>query len=581
VIGVNSYANIAGGQLYNAINDARLIKDTLRGIGFRNEDIIFDTNVDRSKFLDRLTTFAGRIEKGDTAMFFFAGHGVSFHGANYLLPSDIPSPRGSGPAEESRMAEHAIAETSVIERMTRAGARVAIVVLDACRNNPLQVGNRRSLGDSRGLSPSQPPQGVFSIYSAGLGQIALDNITGDGNPNSVFTRVFAEKLKTPGLGLRGVITQTRGVVFKMAESVAHEQSPAYYDQIIGDDIYLAGLPLGAGTIAPPESTKPALGLFHRPLDAAQERALKPRDMFKECDECPEMVVLPAGSYLMGIAVDRNGWSEDDAHIPQHRVTIPKSFAVGRFEITVDQFAAFVTETGYNPGGKCFVFDAVMYDAHKQEKPETSMLPWFEKTGHSWRSPGYPHRGSHPVACINWYDAKAYAAWLERKSGKQYRLLSEAEWEYAARAGAQTRVSFGDSYAEIWEKICSHGNTFDEAANYGRAKAIFGQMKDSEGNPAKFRRDGFEYTSPIGSFSANGFGLYDMYGNTWEITEHCGNKNYDGAPTDGSAWLTGDCTKRMRRGGSFRMPPHITKVRHDGSAEDRVDDVGFRVARMLP
>jgi uncharacterized caspase-like protein len=242
VVGNNVYPNLpADKQLTNAISDARAMRDALKGLGF---DIIYGENLDRRALVDRLFDLAARLGKDDVAFFFFAGHGVSFSGANYLLPSDVPAPRASGRAEEGRLAEQAIGEITVLERITGAGARVAIVVLDACRDNPLQTADRRSVGSSRGLARVEPVKGVFSIYSAGFGQQALDRLgSNDRNPNSVFTRVFIEKLKTPGLDIRAVATQTRRRVVELAQTVGHEQFPAYYDQIIGGDVYLAGLPV--------------------------------------------------------------------------------------------------------------------------------------------------------------------------------------------------------------------------------------------------------------------------------------------------------------------------------------------------
>ncbi len=259
VIGNNAYPNLAPGQqLNNAIADARAVRDTLGGLGF---EVLYGENLDRSLMVDRLFDLAARLGKDDVAFFFFAGHGVSLSGANYLLPSNIPAPRASGRAEEGRLAEQAVAEITVLQQITSTGARVAVVVLDACRNNPLQAGDLRSVGGSRGLARSTPPQGVFSIYSAGFGQQALDRLPGDVHPNSVFTRVFIEKLKTPGLDLKAVATQTRQDVFKMAEAIGHEQIPAYYDQIIGGDVYLAGLPGRKPDITPARKPEPA------PMDA--------------------------------------------------------------------------------------------------------------------------------------------------------------------------------------------------------------------------------------------------------------------------------------------------------------------------
>ena len=239
VVGNNAYPQLAADkQLTNAISDARAMRDALQGLGF---EVLYGENLDRRTLVDRLFDLTARLNKDDTALFFFAGHGVSFSGANYLLPSDVPAPRATGRAEEGRLAEQAIAETTIVERITATGARVAILVLDACRDNPLQAADRRSVGATRGLVVNAPARGVFSIYSAGFGQAALDRLgPDDRHPNSVFTRVFIEKLKTPGLDLKAVATQTRNTVVEMVQKVGHDQFPAYYDQVIGGDIYLAG-----------------------------------------------------------------------------------------------------------------------------------------------------------------------------------------------------------------------------------------------------------------------------------------------------------------------------------------------------
>jgi len=249
VVGNDTYPNLGNErQLRNAVSDARAIRNTLQNLGF---DVLYGENLDRRAFVDRLFDLAARLDKDDTAFFYFAGHGVSFSGANYLLPSDVPAPRATGRAEEGRLAEQAVAETMVIERISSSGARVAILVLDACRDNPLQGSDKRSLGATRGLAQSQPARGVFSIYSAGFGQTALDRLgPDDRDPNSVFTRVFIDKLKTPGLDLKALATQTRSAVVEMAQRIGHDQFPAYYDQVIGADIYLAGQPAPSRPLPP-------------------------------------------------------------------------------------------------------------------------------------------------------------------------------------------------------------------------------------------------------------------------------------------------------------------------------------------
>lgn len=237
VIGNDDYRNLSPqDQLNNAVGDARAIRDTLDGLGF---EVLYGENLDRGAMVDRMSDLAARLGEDDTAMVFYAGHGVAFSGANYLLPSDIPAPRATGRGEEGRLARQAIAEASVIEQIEDAGARVAIVVLDACRDNPLRGTEGRSLGASRGLTQSVPPSGVFLLYSAGFAQQALDRLgPDDDDPNSVFTRVFIDKIREPGIDLRALAVETRREVAALASDIGHRQTPAYYDQIVGGDAEL-------------------------------------------------------------------------------------------------------------------------------------------------------------------------------------------------------------------------------------------------------------------------------------------------------------------------------------------------------
>ncbi len=238
---------------------------------------------------------------------------------------------------------------------------------------------------------------------------------------------------------------------------------------------------------------------------------------KDCPECPEMVVVPAGSFMMGSPdseVERNSIEG-----PQHRLTIPRPFAVGKFEVTFEEWDACVA------GGGC--------------------------NGYRPNDQGWG-RGKRPVINVSWDDAKTYVAWLSRKTGKPYRLLTEAEWEYAARAGTNTRYWWGD-------EIGSGNANCDTACG-----------------------DSFRYTAPVGSFKPNGFGLHDMLGNVWEWTEDCWNGNYNSAPTDGTAWLGSDCGRRVLRGGSWILNPGNVRsaVRMGGVTASRSYryGIGFRVAR---
>jgi formylglycine-generating enzyme required for sulfatase activity len=296
------------------------------------------------------------------------------------------------------------------------------------------------------------------------------------------------------------------------------------------------------------------------LAPERERALKPADSFRECEGCPEMVVVPAGSFTMGSPDSekgRNSWEG-----PQHVVTFARPFAVGKFEVTVDQFAAFVRETGYDAGSTCWTYEDGKFDG---------------RAGRSWRNPGFAQDGSHPAACLSWHDAKAYADWLARKTGgKGYRLLSEAEWEYAARArttpGTGSRYAFGDDESAL----CAHGDGLDQTA-----KRTFPGTEAWTFLPCS---DGYATTAPTGKYIANGFGLQDMQGNVKEWTLDCYQEGlgYRGAPTDGSAWTSGGCRTRVLRGGSWLSYARLLRVafRFTATPGERLNDVGIRVARTL-
>ncbi len=217
---------------------------------------------------------------------------------------------------------------------------------------------------------------------------------------------------------------------------------------------------------------------------AARRCLRPGDVFRDLDGGPEMVVIPAGAFTMGSPPEEAGIERG----PQHVVTITKPFAAGKFEVTRVQFAAFVTATGYDSGSKCWT-----YESGKSQV----------RSGRSWRDPGYSQADDHPVACISWEDAKAYVGWLAKKTGRDYRLLSEAEWEYAARGqtepGDYPRFHFGDDASDL----CDYANGAD------RSTAFDWRNQNCS--------DGAGVTAPVGSYRPNSFGLYDMHGNLWEST----------------------------------------------------------------
>jgi formylglycine-generating enzyme required for sulfatase activity len=254
------------------------------------------------------------------------------------------------------------------------------------------------------------------------------------------------------------------------------------------------------------------------LTTAQERALKPGDPpFKECTGCPEMIVVPAGNFTMGSPANEKARSKDEG--PQHGVTIAKPFAVARFELTFDEWDACA--------------------AHGDCDPHITDSGWG--------------RGRQPVIDVIWDDAQQYVAWLSRMTGQPYRLLTEAEWEYAARAGTTTAYYWGDEIGKGNANCAGCGSQWDG-----------------------------KQTAPIGSFAPNAFGLYDMAGNMYQWVQDCYHGDYNGAPTNGSAWTSGDCGRRVLRGGSWNFNPRFLRSasRFWSPSLFRDNVLGFRVGRTL-
>jgi formylglycine-generating enzyme required for sulfatase activity len=260
------------------------------------------------------------------------------------------------------------------------------------------------------------------------------------------------------------------------------------------------------------------------LSEAEECALKPGDVFKECANCPQMAVVPAGGFVMGSPEDEAERGTDEG--PQHRVTFAPQFAVARFAATFAEWDACVTAGGCN-----------------------AYRPWDMAWG----------RGRLPVVNVSWDDAIAYVAWLSGKTGKGYRLLSEAEREYVTRAGTTTTFWWGAAIAPQQANYHAH---------YSYANSPSGEYHGQ--------------VLPVDSFRPNPWGLYQVHGNVSEWTQDCYHSDYVGAPTDGSAWTSGDCSRRMIRGGSWGYEPGTLRAayRYGEDVDARVIYGGFRVARTL-
>ncbi|HEX7563206.1 MAG TPA: caspase family protein [Bradyrhizobium sp.] len=244
VIGNNDYKHVP--KLQKAVNDARTMGDTLKQLGF---SVMVAENQTRQAFSETLLAFDAAVGPGDTAFFFYAGHGFEIAGQNFLLPTDVPA---ASEGQEELVRDASVLADRIIERLQNKNVRTAILVFDACRNNPFERSGTRALAGGGGLAPmTQLPEGVFSVFSAGPRQTALDRLSNnDNNPNSVFTRTFAKELLQPGENLVQVAQHTRRMVSEMAETVNHKQIPVYFDQMV-DDVFLNGVAKGEPTVAKP------------------------------------------------------------------------------------------------------------------------------------------------------------------------------------------------------------------------------------------------------------------------------------------------------------------------------------------
>jgi formylglycine-generating enzyme required for sulfatase activity len=547
-------ARYADRPLRNPGNDSALMAGTLKALGF---EVQVANDADRRGMLTALREFETRARGADVALFYFAGHGAQVGGANYLIPV------GAGIRVENDVPDEAIDASSVLRRIEDSGVKVGLVVLDACRDNPYPGASRST---SRGLARMSAPTGSIVAYATAPGSTAEDG-TGD---NGTYTAALARHLATPGLdikevfdrtaqevervtngkqrpreevGLRGrfallevpgssggavALASAAGAASAMPSAGATGVTPdpdaertawdlvVRRDSAAGYEAYLRAYPQGRFATA----ARVALETFRAPLASAATSAagatgvvqavaagtsssVQPAQVFKDCAECPEMVVIPAGRFLMGSPESELGRDRDEG--PQRWVDVPR-FAMGKFEVTQGQWQALM---GSNP-------------SH------------FKDCGLNC-----------PVENVSWNDVQEFLRRLNQRTGQNYRLPSEAEWEYAARAGTTTAYFWGDRFDA--SRVNNRGNR----------------------------------TVQVGSYSANAFGLHDMHGNVWEWVQDVWHNSYAGAPSDGTARMTGgDPSRRVFRGGSWFVTPQDLRsaYRSRSSPGNRNFYSGFRVAR---
>lgn len=307
---------------------------------------------------------------------------------------------------------------------------------------------------------------------------------------------------------------------------------------------------------------PASAIGQAPRAATDAKAVP--SAFTDCRDCPQMVIVPAGSATLGSTPDERARSGivalfGDREGPTYRATFARPYAIGRTEVTRGQYRAFIDATGRPDPASCGVHEP---------KADT----WGPQPGYNWRTPGFDQDDSHPAVCVSYDDAVAYTAWLSKRTGRAYRLPSDAEWEYAARGGTTTSWAWGDAP----EAGCAVANLLSAGtlAKLGWPHSLADRLVCSSAR---------SFTVPVASYPPNRFGVYDMAGNAFEWAADCNSPDNSDAHADGSARLSGACDRHYLKGGAFHTPFWLTRPSVRGApipADLHMFAVGFRVARSM-
>lgn len=575
VIGMGAYQHLS--SLNNPVPDAKAIAAALKEHGF---DVSEHYNLDRADLLDVLEAFKREATNAEVVLIYYAGHGMEVEGKNVLAPTDMEIECENKTARRSVELEQLFAAAG--------NAPQQIVLLDACRNNPFPQCPSRGVNSGsgfRGLSLVGEPDRTLLIANATLsGSLAADGDPGAHSPfataliknfnehprlyfgdllnkTAADVRIASRGSQIPEITARGgspricldatgcgeggaapspegaltdpaAVAEARAMLTQLG--YLGDASRGQGEDLLADAIkrFEAKTGLAAdGKITPTllavlRATKIAglpipgkTGLVPVAPGSTEHEA---GSTFKDCENCPDMVSVPAGRFLMGAAKSERGKQKSED--PQHEVTVGAPFAVSEYEITFDEWEACALEGG------CTNY-----------RPQDS----------GWG------RGRRPVIYVSYDDAKAYVEWLRQKTGKPYRLPSEAEWEFAARSGTSTPYASGETLAPTQAN-------FDASSAAGRSQAEY------KGT-----------TAEVGTFPPNPYGLYDMEGNVFEWVEDCWNPTHAGAPSDASP-RGGDCTRRVVKGGAWYYEADYARpsARMSFPKGSRLNVIGFRVARPL-
>jgi formylglycine-generating enzyme required for sulfatase activity len=506
VIGNADYPD-ASSPVVVALKNARAVADQLRKSGF---EVDLLENLNKDPLQRAVQSFYDKIKPGAAVVFFFSGYGIQATKQNFVIPLNALI------WTELDVRREGLGIEGMLAALAERGASTRIVVLDASRRNPFE---RRFRSYSAGLGTIDTPVNTSIISAASPGKVISDADV----DSSLFVGELLKEMSAPGIPVNEVFSRTREGVSRATNG---DQVP-WVASNLTQKFYIGGPPSVQAAAPPRPPAPPALPIQPPPAPPVQPppqtttpspEAIKPvdrkvGDKFRDCPVCPELVVVPAGEFDMGS-------NDFEPEKPIHRVAIPKPFAIGRREVTYAEWDQCVT------AGACKV------------KPDDGGRP----------------RTDFPVTGVSWNDSKDYAVWISSKTGAKYRLPTEAEWEYVARAGAATSYWWG-------------------AAN----KPGQANCRDCGG------QTNGQSTTKVAAFPPNAYGLYDTSGNVAEWVEDCWNPNYRNATSDGTAVTTGQCRLRVLRGGSYEnMSKYIrSSSRFLYDANVRYAANGFRVLRELP
>ena len=511
-------AGYASGPLRNPINDARAMAKALNDLSF---EVALKENLDQKQMKREIQVFGEKLQKGGVGLFYYAGHGIQVNGHNYLLPV------GAAIEHEKQVEYEAVDMGAILSEMDYARNRMNIVILDACRDNPF-ARSFRSI--SQGLASVDAPTGTLIAYATAPGSVAND---GQGD-NGVYTGELIKAMVQPGLKIEDVFKQVRSAV---REATGGRQVPWESSSLEGDFYFISQPQPPVQTASVPPQPGPAVAPERPASGQAEESATRGEKSDKSLKTWKEPVTglvfvwVPGGCFLMGSPKSEQGRSEDEG--PVHEVCVD-GFWMSKTVVTNAQFRQFHKD---HDSGNC--------------------------AGHSLNGE------SQPAVFVSWRDANNYTQWLTGQNGGQYnfRLPTEAEWEYTCRAGSESSRYWGDD--------SSRACIYENVADYTAEKQL-GIKSVHE------RDDGYAATAPAGAFQPNAFGLYDMLGNVLEwcsdvygVDSYVRHDRNNPQNTDESMGQS-----RVIRGGCWHGSPGSTRCAFRGSGlpDGMNNDLGFRIVR---